>query len=268
MKRSGLGLIGPALLLVLLPMTLSSFATACGCTAPAPAGTPPPVGAAEAASNASKIAGVTGMTTELDDVFNWRQFYRASGGNAVAFVYAVDGTLFEVVLTDQMPGTATPDAGGTAAGGTARSAAEAFMTHTGLSADGLTESIATQNVAGVSAYVLTWKDATGAGSPRFEISVNAAAGAVFAYLDLRLPRQLAAPVVGRTRAIELTIAGLGAPGEQVTAADLTIDFTSGKQISIWDVGLGVPTATQADAFEKGALVQIDVATGSATIVKR
>jgi hypothetical protein len=35
----------------------------------------------------------------------------------------------------------------------------------------------------------------------------------------------------------------------------------------WAVGLGVPTATQSDVCEHGALVQVDAATGEATVIK-
>jgi hypothetical protein len=280
MKRSGLGLIGPALLLVLLPMTLSSCATACGCTAPAAAGTPPPVSAtpaaagtpppvsaAQAASSASKIAGVTGMTAELGGVLNWRQFYRSSSGNAVAFVDAVDGTVFEVVLTDQMPDTATADAGGAAAEATARSAAEAFIAQAGLSTNGLTESATLKTVAEVSAYDVTWKDGSGPTATKYQVSVNATTGAVFAYLDLRLARGLAAPIAGKSRATTLAIAALGKPGQQALAANFSVDFSSGTQVSTWDVSLGVPSATESNVFEAGGLVRVDAATGAASIVK-
>jgi hypothetical protein len=47
-----------------------------------------------------------------------------------------------------------------------------------------------------------------------------------------------------------------------------IDFTaSDSQVSTWSIGLGVPSATQADVYEHGALISVDAVTGQATIVK-
>lgn len=183
--------------------------------------------------------------------------HRSSSGNAVAFVDAVDGTVFEVVLTDQMPDTATADAGGAAAEATARSAAEAFMAHAGLSANGLTESATIKTVAEVSAYDVTWRDVErrfGATATKHQVSVNATTGAVFAYLDHRLARGLAAPIVGKSRATTLTIAALDKPGQQVLTADFSVDFSSETQMSTWDVSLGGPSATESNVFETGGLV--------------
>jgi hypothetical protein len=64
-----------------------------------------------------------------------------------------------------------------------------------------------------------------------------------------------------------SIAALGVPGDQATSAELSIDFSTGSQASAWQIGLGVPSATQADVFEHGALVRIDAITGEATIIK-
>ncbi|MGD0248429.1 MAG: hypothetical protein ABSB75_05175, partial [Candidatus Limnocylindrales bacterium] len=95
----------------------------------------------------------------------------------------------------------------------------------------------------------------------------ASSGVAFVFLDLRMQLSLALPIVGRDRASELAIAAFGVPGETVTSADLTIDFYTGSQRSVWAVGLGVPTPTQADVFEHGALVSVDAVTGLATVVK-
>jgi len=97
--------------------------------------------------------------------------------------------------------------------------------------------------------------------------VNASTGDVFAFADLRAQMNVTLPLIGRERATELAIAAFGVPGETVTSADLSIDFSTGVQASAWDVGLGVPTATQADVFEHGALIRVDAVTGEATVVK-
>ncbi|HEX7590429.1 MAG TPA: hypothetical protein VF375_00620 [Candidatus Limnocylindrales bacterium] len=114
---------------------------------------------------------------------------------------------------------------------------------------------------------MTWKDGSGLAYTKYQVSVNATTGAVFAYLDLRLARGLAAPIVGKSRATTLAIAALGKPGQQVLAADFSVDFSSGTQVSTWDVSLGVPSATKSSVFEAGGLVRVDAATGAAMIGK-
>ena len=79
---------------------------------------------------------------------------------------------------------------------------------------------------------------------------------------------LAAPIVGRERATGLAIAALGVSGETVTSAEPTITFPlTGYQQSLWEVGLGVPTANQTNVVERGALVAVDAFTGEAMILR-
>lgn len=151
MKRLGLGFLGAALLLILLPLTLSSCAITCACTTPPAPGTPLPISADQAAANADKVAGATGMTAEYGGILDWTPYYRASSGGTIAYVDAVSGAVFDVILIDQMPNDAA--ASPTRAG--AQTAAKAFMAQTGLSTNGLTESAALKTVAEVSAYDVT-----------------------------------------------------------------------------------------------------------------
>ena len=232
---------------------------ACGCaTAADPNWTPPPVTAGEAAVYAAKVAGLPSMSVDLGIGPDGRSLYVATAPNAVAYVDAVSGSVVEVVLEDRLPNDATVSV--SSAGAIA--VAQVFLQHVGFT--DLVGSSRAINQAGVAAYMVTWSDA--AGVAKLEIAVNAATGDVFAYADLSVQMNVTPPLIGRTRATELAIAAFGVPGETVTSAELAIDFGTGSHSS-WQVGLGVPTATQADVFEQGALISIDAVTGEATIVK-
>jgi len=264
MRRVALTLVG-AMLLALLPVSVGGCNITCGCTStPDPNWTPPPVTSDEAAVYGAKAAGVPVMTAQLMGGPAGRSFYRTDAPSAVALVDAESGTVLEVVLTDRMPN----DAAVAIASRDAQTAAEGFLTRVGLSTEGLTESGRLTQQAGVAAYDVTWKDAGATATPKFQILVNASTGAVFAFVDLRSQLNLTAPIVGRARATETAIAAIGVPGEIVLSADLGTDFGSGEsQKWAWSIGLGVPSATQADVYEHGALVSVDAVTGQATIVK-
>jgi hypothetical protein len=133
--------------------------------------------------------------------------------------------------------------------------------------DGPSASAQVVRQSGVAAYEVELRESSGNKAAQYVVWVNASTGSVFAFVDLRLQINLAAPIVGRERAAALAIAALGVPGETVTSAELAIDFATGAQLSAWQVGLGVPTATQADVFEHLALVRVDAVTGATTIAK-
>ena len=246
--------------LLILVAAVFMATPACGCaTAPDSNWTPPPVTAGEAAVYAAKVAGLPSMSVDLGIGPNGRSLYVATAPNAVAYVDAVSGSVVEVVLEDRLPNDATVSV--SSAGAIA--VAQVFLEHVGFT--DLVGSSRAISQAGVAAYMVTFSDA--AGVAKLEIAVNAATGDVFAYADLSVQMNVTPPLIGRARATELAIAAFGVPGETVTSAELTIDFASGSQVSSWQVGLGVPTATQADVFEQGALINIDAVTGEATIVK-
>jgi hypothetical protein len=232
----------------------------CACAStPDPNWTPPPIGAEEAAIYAAKAAGVPLMSAQLVVGLSGRSLYQATAADAVAIVDAESGMVLEVVLTDLMPNDATASV----AAVDAQTSAEAFVHRAGLTTEGFTVSVRTTRQGGIAAHEVAWNEPT-----KFEAFVNASTGAVFAFVDLRMQLNLTAPLIGRDRATQLAIAALGVPGETVTSADLTIDFTaSDSQVSTWSVGLGVPSATQADVYEFGGLVSVDAVTGQTTIVK-
>jgi hypothetical protein len=233
----------------------------CACAASAdPNWTPPPTTAEQAAVYAAKIAGLPSMSVDRSVGPDGRTIWLATAPNAVAFVDAISGTVIEVVLEDRMP----VDARVSVSGSEALADAQLFVGWN-QGDTGLVASYRAINQAGVAAYLVTWSDAAGVARVRAE--VNASTGDVFAYADLRPQIEVSLPLIGRARATELAIAALGIPGETVTSAELSIDISASPQTSTWGVGLGVPTATQADVFEKGAYVQVDALTGETTIVK-
>jgi hypothetical protein len=178
----------------------------------------------------------------------------------VALVDAESGTVLEVVLTDQMPN----DPAVSIASSDAQTAAEGFVQrNAGLSTEGFTVSVRVMHQAAVAAYEVDWNDPT-----KFLALVNASSGVVFAFVDQRPQLNLTAPIVGQARATDAAIAAIGVPGEIVLSAELGTDFGSGEsQKWAWSIELGVPSATQADVYEHGALVSVDAVTGQATIVK-
>src|SRR5450759_4452569 len=256
MRRPGWMLAG-AVILSLLPVTVSGCSVTCGCTATAdPNWTPQPITAQQAAFYAAKVAGRASGTIDDPSMSavpisgpNGRDFYQATAADFVALVDSTSGSVVEVVLEDQLPN----DAIVSASASDARTAAEAFMQRAG-NLEGLSESAQVVRRAGVAAYEVQWnpaeKDAT-----TFVVWVNPSTGSVFAFVDLRIQHNLAAPLVGRERATALAITALGVPGETVTSAELAIDFTTGSQSSVWQVGFVSRT------------VRVDAITGETTIVK-
>jgi hypothetical protein len=270
MKRIGLGFACMALLLVLLPFTASGCWISCACATPPPQpdGTFPGITDTEAASDAARVAGVPLMTTAMIGGPDGEPFYKATATGTVALVDGYSGTVIEVMFEDKMPSDAT----GSASTAQALAAATAFIDAVDPSllrnlASGTTPTVDLIRPAGVAAYDVKWTEGSPDNAPTFEVMANASTGSVFAYIDRRVYTRLAAPVVGRDRATQLAIAALGVPGETVTSAELMIEFVAEIQHLAWQVGLGVPTATQADVFEHGALIRVDAVTGEATIVK-
>jgi hypothetical protein len=260
--RRAFSFVAAAMLLAVLPLTFSGCWVACGCLeTPDPNWTPLPVPADAAASAAAKLADVPAMTVTLTDGPNARRFYIATAPQTIALIDAVGGMVLEVVFEDRMPDDATESV--TTAD--ARTAAEAFMQKAGLAPDGLTESVSTIQAAGVAAYQVIWTDPSGVKSPEFEVSVNAATGSVFAFLDERMLLNITAPVIGSGRATQIAIAAFGATGAAAGSAELSIDFTGGSQASIWRIRLNASGGTAPDAEGSTPVVSVDAVTGNATV---
>lgn len=191
-----------------------------------------------------------------------RAIAQTSGREAVAFVDGHSGQVLEALRIDRLPSEAGVSVDSAAA---QRSAAD-YLVDAGLAAAVSSVSVRHIDRAGAGAFEADWTPADG--STPYRVFVNATTAEVFGFAALN-DGALAMPVIGRSRAIELAVAELGVPGETVTSAELTVDCPAGDSPkAIWAIGLGVPTATQADVFENGAYVTVDAVTGQATIVKK
>jgi len=253
--------VAAILALILLPLALSSC-TNCDCTSTAdPNWTPAPVTAQEAAVYAAKAAGVPSMSAAIVAGLAGRYFYRATAANVLAFVDAESGNVLEVVLTDQMPN----DTSASRTEADARGAAETFMSGFGMGTESTTESVQLKTVAGVSAYEITWNDSAGVHPGKFEVSVNAATGAVFAYVDLRLQLALTPPIVGSSRATGLAVAAAGVTGEVARSVNFAIDFATGAEASTWEIAMGVPSTTAPGTFKNAVSATVDAVTGAVTV---
>jgi len=242
-----------------LPLPVASPA----CSTAVGGGGPLAVSPDQAGVYAAKFAGLPAMTAGVVSGLSGRSFYQAASGQTVVFVDGQSGVVLEVVFGDKLP----VDETSSATEAVARTAAEAFMARVGLSTDGLTEAVTDIDQAGVAGYLVSWTDISANATSSFEIFVNASTGAVATFVDLRMELPLAAPVVGAGRADQLALVAVSIPGESVLSTDLEIGFSAGSQTSAWQVGLGVPSATQSGAYEHGALVSVDATSGRATIAK-
>jgi hypothetical protein len=264
MKRFGLGLVIWALLLLLLPFSVGGCNISCSCAStPDPNWTPAPIGTGEAAIYGAKVAGVPAMTAERIVGPKGRTFYRATAPNAIALVDGDSAEVEEAVLEDRMPDSDTVSI----SEAQARTAAEAFMARTGTTTDGFTESAQLIRQAGVAVYDVEWTQLGSVNVPKYEVSVNAATGYVFAFVDLRMLLGLTPPLIGRQKASELALAALGQPDAQVASADFTIDFSAGAEASTWTIGLGEAGATASDGSGGSVFVWVDAVTGVATVEK-
>ena len=259
--RRPVWMLAGAVVLSLLPVTLSGCGITCACAStPDPNWTPQPINAGQAAFYAAKVAGRASGTIDNPSMTaipmkgpNGRAFYQATAADFVALVDSTSGSVVEVVLEDQLPNDATVSTSAS----DARTAAEAFMQRTG-NVEGLSASALVVRQADVTAYRVDWNESDATHTATFSVWVNASTGSVFAYVDLRIQLSLTPPIVGRDRATKLAIAAIGIPGETVTSVDLAITFPlTGSQQSLWEVALGVPTA----------LVSVDAVTGEPMIVK-
>ena len=209
------------------------------------------------------------MNADLVDGPGGSLFYYVSSTGAFVYVDAVSGRVAEVVLQGSMPAddaVATTNA-------EASSAAAALIGESGWAPSGIAPSVTMVHVAGVAFQQVDWSTATTIGpspgevGPVLRVLVNAGTGAVFALVDTESGANLAPPVIGRERAAQIGIAADGVEGDQLLGADFQTSLTDSGQVSSWIVGVGVPTATQADVYGHGAAIEVNAVTGDATILK-
>jgi hypothetical protein len=260
MRRARFTLAG-VLLLGLVPFVVSGCAATCACAdTPDPNWTPPPVLPADAAAAAARAAGVPSMTAVLTTGPDRRSWFVATAAGTVAFVDAESGSVLEVVLEEAMPiddvVSATADQ--------ATVAAKAFIVRAGQPTTTLVAKVTEQHRGGVAILQVDWAY-KGSSNTVLRVLANARTGEAFVFVNLWNPTGLVPPVIGRARAIEIALAADGVEGDQVLGAELAIGI--GELDSSWTIGLGVPTATQADVYGHGAAISVNAVTGEATILK-
>ena len=262
MRHFRFGLIGAAVLLVLLPLVLGSCNISCAClTTPDPNWTPLPISPTEAANTAAKFdAGkgdfnVDDYATSSTYMVQGKTIFNVSKQRAVFEVVDAYGALvLEWVAISQLPNSA--DVSATA--DQVQATAITFVGDRGWDLDGLTAATTLKSVGLTSAYEVTWTDVTGTATG-MSVWVNASTGDPFAFTYQRLEVQLAAPVIGATAAGKLAVALVSTSGEAVTSADFTFDL----EHPTWTVHLAVPGAAGASSTH-GADVSVNAATGAAT----
>lgn len=222
---------------------------------------PPPLSLSEARSRTARFTGVS-MATDG----NWfdmagRVVVETTGTGATALIDGNSGEVVLAVRTDRLPGTGKPIV--TSAAATA--AATAFLKTVSLSTAGLTartQSIASDLDAG---FVVDFAGADN--SPDYRVFINAIDGRVFAF-EIGSRAGSSVPLVGRAEAVRRAQAAIPEPGQLVLNADLQLDTFTGVAVWTWQIGLGVPTATQADVFQGGGYVTVDATSGTTTVVKK
>ena len=265
--------VGALVILGTLAVTFSVFVgSRCACAAtptprdpnwtPTP---PPPFSPADAATRASKLAGVTLSATSDWQTLGGRPIAASTGSGVVAYVDGNSGAVLEIVFTDRLPNsdsvTVTADG--------AIAASEAFVSADGAATNGLTARADLLHRASLSYFGVAWAaDASaapagstagasaGARSATVELLVNATTGMVFAYRDLQSGAALTVPFVGHEAAIRLAEQSSYATGE-AAAPDQSDETLMPGLDGPWTWMVG---------FQDGVLV-VDAATGEVTVGK-
>ena len=223
---------------------------------------PPPLPMSVAESKTAKFSGVPmkvdGEWFDLGD----RVVIRTTGTGATAMVDGNSGEVIVAVRTDLLADTdelVVTDVESVAD-------ATAYLRHVSLSPDGLIAQtrLLPSNLG--SAVEVTFA-AAGNPAPRYRLFVNGMTGQVFAFA-IGSFAEAGVPVVGRAEAIRRAQEAIPEQGQLVLSAELQFDTWSVSPTWTWQIGLGVPTATQADVFEGGGYVTVDAVSGETTVVKR
>ncbi len=264
MRRFGARLAGMALMLGLLPFTVSGCNVTCACAStPDPNWTPPPVSAQEAAAAAAKFAAgstgaqPSGLVASLSYSGQDHPLYAVLGPTVGAVVDAHSGLVLGFVQVDALPESSEV----AISSAVAQARATSFLSDRGYDTGALVATTTLRNGAS-SAYVATWA-AQGSGVEQISVSVDPSNGTPFAFVDQRFGVRLVPPSIGAATAARLALASISTPGERVLANDFSFGFDD----STWGVSLGVPSATASDVYEHGAFVEVDAVTGVVTVRK-
>lgn len=262
--RRALSIVAAAILLAVLPLTVSGCWIACGCSSlPDPNWTPPPVTAQDAESAVAKFAtgGGGSRPSDLAATLAYSSqdhpVYVVDGATLHAVVDAHSGLVLEFVVMSALPNST--DA--VISSDNAQVAAARFLSDRGWYTDGLTVTTALRPGVATSAYVVTWAG-TGFDTPGMWVYVNPASGAPFAFADQRYGVKLVPPSIGSGAAGRLALAAVSTPGLVVMAPNFSFSFGQ----PTWDVNLSSPAIGDA-APEHGAVVTVDAVTGATTVDK-
>lgn len=187
------------------------------------------------------------------------RLYVLTSPAGVAIVDGESGAALEAAFWAAMP-----SGGRTISATRAMGAAGDFLRAHGIAVDGLAAAVDEKGQPGMDLVV--WSDA---GQANVVVAINAATGEVASFVDLRSGVSLVAPTITGQAAAPRALAVVDVAGEQILGVEFRVEFdAAGRQRSVWSVGLGVPSPTEADVYLDGALVEVDANSGQATIVKR
>lgn len=259
LARAAAGLVVPLALLAACsgngPGVLES-SCACG---PIPTQVPWPI-SDDAALNAARLM-LGAVDVEIGRAsLEPAHVYVGTGGPGFALVCGNSGAVIEAVFLDAIPG----DAPRLIQPSRALDAALAFVQqHPEVRPTGTPGVFEADHALDR----VSWIDG---GSPTIEVAVNANTGTIVSFVDLRGHPDLVPPTIRSDAALHLAAAAFGVLGEQApTPPELRVEIDAGgHQRNVWSVGLGVPSATQADVYLHGGLVEVDAVTGAMAIIKR
>jgi hypothetical protein len=270
-----LAIAGMAILLGVLACTAavaSQISSGCACTYPPthpPGWTPspsPPVSISAAQAAAARFTGVpmtaSGSWRDLPD----RTVIEATGKSAYAVVDGFSGEVLQAVVLARIPEI---DPASISASG-AVAAATDFLTAAAVEAAGLTATASQlpQNLG--TGFEVRFATSGAAPADRYRVFVNGPTGQVFAFESGQWSGQV--PVVGRAEAVRRAQAAIPEAGQVVLDAELVPDLSTGQLVWTWQIGLGVPTGTEAQAGETvysgGGYVTVDATSGVTTVVKK
>jgi hypothetical protein len=264
MKRFSLGFIGAALLLLLLPLTLSSCIIACGCSGPPTGWTPSPNTPQVAVAAFAQFAAGTGspqpsgLEALLMNQGSDHPLFEVSGPYVDGVADAHTAVVLEWLAVDSLPNSTDV----TVTAGQAEATATSFIGERDEDTTGLTATTTLRPGVATSEYVVTWVGPV-ASDPGFSVFINPSTGAAFAFADQRFGVQLVPPSIGGAAAGKLAVAKVAAPGDVVVSASLQFSFDD----PTWDVQLAEPGATTSAPPEHGADVSVDAVTGAVTVSK-
>jgi len=230
----------------------------CACSGAVPSEVPWPIAVDEARTAGTEMLGTTDVEigrSSQEPV----HVYLVTGEPGFALVDGDTGAVIEAAFLWTLPGDAPRFLTLTQA----RAAAEAFVgQHPELRASGTAATAEGEH----GLDIVRWMEG---GSTSVEVAVNANSGTIASFVDLRGHPHLVAPSIGSDAAFRLAAAAFDVPGEQAPSPpEFRVEIDDhGQQRNIWSVGLGIPTATEADVFEHGGLVEVDAVTGQTSIIK-